>query len=174
MERSTVKSKERRLMSQSPGFESLFGNTAPAMRSWAKHWTFPSFSSLVRKTVYSYHRVAEETRGDNPRSESVWGMADAQEVFLPLQPGLITTYQGCGTDAIQRHRKGDQTGRKELVIKGRERRENACLRTRLEKVQRDLKKKERESSKVFRQLLLSITMKKYSWDVKGLSWYTGI
>lgn len=96
-------------------------------------------------------------------------MADAQEVFLPLQPGLITTYQGCGTDAIQRHRKGDQTGRKELVIKGRERRENARLRTRLEKVQRDLKKKERESSKVFRQLLLSITMKKYSWDVKGLS-----
>ena len=29
--------------------------------------------------------------GDNPCSESAWGMAGAQEVevFLPLQPGLI-------------------------------------------------------------------------------------
>ena len=47
-------------------------------------------------------------------------MADAQEVFLPLQPGLITTYQGCGTDAIQRHRKGDQTGRKDKEVADRQ------------------------------------------------------
>ena len=48
-----------------------------------------------------------------------------------------TTRQWCGTDAIRRHREGEQTGLKELVIKGRERRENVHLRTRLEKVQQD-------------------------------------
>lgn len=81
-------------------------------------------------------------------------------VPLPLT-WVHATPQGCSAGYHSRCRKGQKTGLKELLMGGKKRKEYSHPKTGQAKVQQDFQNlKKTGCSEVFRQMLLSITMKK--------------